>query len=91
MAEVEEMTDPVRGWRSKGTQLVNNYHFGLMPSSIFAEFTKFTFDCPAPGQYWEIHIETLPFIPFPNFLDSMIGSCEVRSFAVLFPGIISRV
>ncbi len=86
-AQVEQKS--ATGWDDKGTHLVNNYPIGTTATS-FGEILKFTFDCPSPDQYWEIHIETMPFSPFPNYLDSMIGSCEPRSFAIAYPGIIVR-
>lgn len=86
-AQVEQKT--VTGWEDKGTHLVNNYPIGTLGTS-FSEILKFTFDCPSPAQYWEIHIETPSFSPFPDYLDSMIGSCEPRSFAIAYPGIIVR-
>jgi hypothetical protein len=73
----------------RGEHLVNNWLIGSsgMPSG---EAFSFTFDCPAPDQYWEIHIETPPHSPLPNYLDSMIGSCENRSFTIMYPGSIMR-
>jgi hypothetical protein len=79
----------VTGWTDLGTGLVNNYPIGMAPT-IIGETLRFTFDCPAPQQYWEIHIETSPLSPFPNYLDSMIGSCESREFIITYPGIIVR-
>lgn len=87
-ATVEQRT--ASGWEWKSDSLVNNYPIGTLGTS-FGEHLRFTFDCPAPGQYWEIHIETPSFSPFPNYLDSMIGSCEVREFAIAYPGIITRL
>src|ERR1043165_530562 len=72
-------------WEAKGDGLVNNYPIGLV-GSLLGEFLRFTFDCPAPQQYWEIHIETLPMNPLPSYLDSMIGSCEPREFENASPG-----
>jgi len=88
LAEISEKG--LTGWEPKGTQLVNNYKVGLKPNS-FSEITLFTFDCPAPGQFWEIQFETPPYSPLPNFLDSMIPSCEPRGFVITYPGLIARV
>jgi hypothetical protein len=87
LVEQKNMTG---GWDDKGTHLVNNYPIGMV-GSLFGEILRFTFDCPAPQQYWEIHIETLPMNPLPSYLDSMIGSCEPREFAIAYPGVITRV
>lgn len=86
MATIEEKLPT--GWVDRGEHLVNNWLVGGLP--VFGGGFKFTFDCPAPEQYWEIHIETPKFSPFPNYLDSMIGSCEDRSFTIVYPGIITR-
>lgn len=88
-AQVEQMTIPGH-WTNKGKQDVNNFLVGLN-SSIFPEITRFTFDCPFPPQWWEIHIQTPVYSPLPNFLDSMIGSCEGRGFAIQYPGVIARM
>jgi len=68
---------------------VNNWMVGSSGMPTGEAFT-FTFDCPAPEQYWEIHIETPSFSPLPDYLDSMIGSCENRSFTIMYPGSIIR-
>jgi hypothetical protein len=88
MADIKKST--MTGWESGGTMLVNDYPVGLVPST-FPQVTKFEFDCPAPEQFWEIHIQTAPYNPLPNYLDSMIGSCEARGFVIVYPGIISRL
>lgn len=88
-AQIEQRNN-TGGWDDKGSQFVNNYPIGLV-GSAFGELLRFTFDCPAPQQYWEIHIQTLPTNPLPNYLDSMIGSCESREFAIAYPGLITRV
>jgi hypothetical protein len=86
LASVKERT--MTGWVDRGEHLVNNWLVGSsgMPQG---EAFEFTFDCPAPDQYWEIHIET-PSILLPDYLDSMIGSCENRSFTIVYPGGIIR-
>lgn len=86
LARVSERT--MTGWVDRGEHYVNNWLVGSsgMPQG---ESFQFTFDCPAPEQYWEIHIET-PAPLFPNYLDSMIGSCENRSFTIMYPGSIVR-
>jgi hypothetical protein len=43
------------------------------------EAFSFTFDCPSPEQYWEIHIETPAHSPLPDSLDSMIGVLRRQS------------
>jgi hypothetical protein len=88
-AEVEQMTIPGQ-WTKQGTQDVNNFLVGAK-SSFFPEITRFTFECPFPPQYWEIHIQTPVYSPLPNFLDSMIGSCEPRGFVIQYPGVIARM
>ena len=87
LAQVSERT--LTGWVDRGEHLVNNWLVGSsgMPQG---EAFSFTFDCPAPEQYWEIHIETPSHSPLPNYLDSMIGSCENRSFTIMYPGSIIR-
>lgn len=87
MAEIREST--MSGWKSE-TRLVNNYPVGLLPSA-FPKVFQFIFDCPAPEQFWEIHIQTAPYNPLPNFLDSMIPSCEARGFVIVYPGYIRRM
>lgn len=86
-ALIERKTDG--DWQRQGTGLVNDYIIGA-GGTMNGEQLRFTFDCPAPDQYWEIHIQTPEFSPFPNFLDSMIGSCETRKFKIGYPGVISR-
>ena len=76
-------------WEGAGSGLVNDYLIGTQGTTT-GEQLRFEFDCPAPNQFWEIHIQTPPFSPFPNFLDSMIGSCENRGFQIAYPGGISR-
>jgi hypothetical protein len=86
MATIEEKLPS--GWVDRGEHLVNNWVVAALP--LVGGGFKFTFDCPSPAQYWEIHIETPKFSPFPDYLDSMIGSCENRSFTIVYPGIITR-
>ena len=74
-------------WVDRGTQYVNNWPVSPLP---LGHGLQFTFDCPAPDQYWEINIQTPRFSPFPDYRDSMIGSCEDRSFTIVYPGIITR-
>lgn len=87
LARVKERT--MTGWVDRGEHYVNNWLVGSsgMPQG---EAFEFTFDCPAPEQYWEIHIETPSLSPLPDYLDSMIGSCEDRSFTIVYPGSIIR-
>src|SRR4051812_36217770 len=73
LADIEFST--MAGWHKAGTQLVNNFPVGLLPSTFPSVF-KFAFDCPAPNQFWEINIQTAPYNFLPDFLDSMIPSCE---------------
>jgi hypothetical protein len=86
MARIKERT--ITGWVDRGEHLVNNWLVGSAGNPL-GESWEFTFECPAPDQYWEIHIES-PSWRFPNYLDSMIGSCENRSFSILYPGTIIR-
>jgi hypothetical protein len=76
-------------WEGGATALVNDVLIGTLGTTT-GEHVKFEFECPAPQQYWEIHIQTPEFSPFPNFLDRMIGSCENRGFVITYPGGISR-
>ena len=86
MARIKERTNT--GWVDRGEHLVNNWLVGSAGNPL-GEAWEFTFECPAPDQYWEIHIES-PSWRFPDYLDSMIGSCENRSFSILYPGSIIR-
>lgn len=88
MARIEKKT--TGDWAPHGEGLVNDYQIGL-DARNHDESLRFTFDCPAPDQFWEIHIQTPEFVPFPNFLDSLIGSCEPRAFMIAYPGGISRL
>src|SRR3954465_13326476 len=76
MAEIDRWT--IAGWHSVGTQLVTDYTVGVTGGTL-PETYRFTFDCPAPCQLWEIKIQTPPYNPLPDFLDSRISSCEPRA------------
>src|ERR1044072_9100871 len=77
-------------WEGGAEALVNDYLIGAGGGTTSGEHLLFEFECPPTQQYWQNHIQTPEFSPFPIFLDRMIGTCESRGFVITYPGGISR-